>query len=50
MTRPNIILIDKKKLSTDSFVSDDPCVYEPVCHEIMVGKVYYANNATFDLL
>ena len=41
MTCPNIILIEKK-LSTDSFVSDDPCVYEPVCYEMMVGKEYYA--------
>ena len=31
-----------KKLSTDLFVSDDPCVYEPVCYEMMVGKEYYA--------
>ena len=29
----NIILIEKKKWSTDSFVSDDPRVYEPVCYE-----------------
>ena len=41
MTCPNIILIEKKK-STDSFVSDDPCVYEPACYEMLVGKVYYA--------
>ena len=27
---------------TDSFVSDDPCVYDSVCYEMMVGKVYYA--------
>ena len=32
----------KKKLSTDSFVNDDPRVYEPVCYEILVGKEYYA--------
>ena len=41
MTCPNMILIEKK-LSTDSFVSDDPRVYEPACYEILVGKVYYA--------
>ena len=32
----------RKKSSTDSFVSDDPRVYEPACYEMMVGKVYYA--------
>ena len=32
----------KKKWSTDTFVSDDPFVYEPVWYEMMVGKVYYA--------
>ena len=31
-----------KKLSTYSFASDDPCVYEPVCYEMLVGKEYYA--------
>ena len=41
---PNIILIEKKNWSTDSFVSDDPLVYEPVCYEMVVGKEYYANN------
>ena len=38
---PNIILIEKK-ISTYSYASDDPCVYEPVFYEMMVGKVYYA--------
>ena len=38
MTCPNIILIEKK-LSTDSFVSDDPCVFEPVRYEMMVGNI-----------
>ena len=32
----------KKKLFTDSFVSDDPRVYEPVCYEMLVAKEYYA--------
>ena len=34
----------KKKLSTDSFVSDDPRVYEPACYEMLVGKEYYATQ------
>ena len=37
----NIISIEEKKSSTDSFVSDDPRVYEPVCYEMLVGKEYY---------
>ena len=41
MTCPNLILIEKKR-SIDSFVSDDPWVYEPVCYQMMVGKEYYA--------
>ena len=36
-----MILIEKK-LSTYSFVSDDPLVYEPVYYEMLVGKEYYA--------
>ena len=44
MTCPSIILIEKKKWSTDSFVSDDPCVYEPVYYEMLVGKIYYADK------
>ena len=31
----------RKKISTDSFVSDDPRVYEPVCYEMLVAKEYY---------
>ena len=41
---PNIILIEKKRLSTDSFVSDDPRVYEPVYYEKLVAKEYYASQ------
>ena len=50
MTCPNIILIEKKKLSTDSYVSGDPCVYEPFCYELMVGKVYYAIQILYNLI
>ena len=32
----------KKNDLQNSFVSDDPCVYEPVCYEMLVDKVYYA--------
>ena len=28
----------------DSFVSDDPRVYEPACYEMLFGKEYYANQ------
>ena len=35
----NIISIEKKK-STDSFVSDDPRVYEPACYEMLVATEY----------
>ena len=42
---PNIIVIEKN-WSTDSFVSDDPRVYERVCYEMLVGKEYYAFELT----
>ena len=38
----NIISIEERKWSTDSFVSDDPLLYEQVCYEMLVGKEYYA--------
>ena len=38
----SIISIEEKKWSTDSFVSNDPRVYETVCYEMLVGKEYYA--------
>ena len=34
--------MEEKKLSTDSFVNDDPRVYEPVCYEMLVAREKYA--------
>ena len=40
----NIISFEEKNLSTDSFVMDDPLVYEPVCCDMLVAKEYYAKD------